>query len=110
MLLITVVFVWRFLARPLIWLTEDRIIPAPDMLTAMREDEPCQLEMPKEGNARYIRLVRYSGVCPVCAGRIELRYGAGHAQRRLFGCCSEAPQDHQFSFDRVSRQGQRVKR
>lgn len=108
MLFVTGAFAWRFLARPLAWLMEDRIIPAPELLAGFSE-HPCQLEMPKEGNARYIRLVRYGGVCPVCAGQIELRYGAGSDSRRLFGCCSEAPQDHVFSFDRVTRRGSRVR-
>lgn len=108
MLLVIGVVAWRFWARPLIWLLEDRIIPAPEFLAALRED-PCQLEMPKEGTARYIRLVRFGGVCPVCAGQIELRYGTGTDSRRLFGCCSEAPQEHVFSFDRVTRKGQRVR-
>lgn len=65
--------------------------------------------MPKDRNARYIRLVRYGGVCPVCAGQIELRYGTGSEARRLFGSCSEAPQEHLFSFDRVTRLGRRVR-
>jgi len=104
MLLIFGTLTWRYWVRPLVWLGEDRIIPAPNLLPALTED-PCQLEMPKDGERRYIRLVRYSGVCPVCAGQIELRYGAGHESRRLFGCCIEAPQDHVFSFDRVTRKG-----
>ena len=108
MLLVTGGVIWRFWARPLIWLLEDRIIPAPELLAAFSED-PCQLEMPKDRNARYIRLVRYGGVCPVCAGQIELRYGTGSAARRLFGACSEAPQEHLFSFDRVTRLGRRVR-
>ena len=108
MMLVAGAVVWRFLARPLIWLLEDRIIPAPELLAAFSE-EPCQLEMPKDQNARYIRLVRYGGVCPVCAGQIELRYGVGTEARRLFGACSEAPQEHVFSFDRVTRKGRRVR-
>lgn len=107
MLVIFAVFIWRFWARPLMWLLEDRIIPAPLLLTAMTEDD-CQLEMPKEQGVRYIRLVRYGGACPVCAGSIELRYGQGSQLRRLFGCCTESPQEHVFSFDRVTRRGKRT--
>lgn len=108
MLLATGLIVWKFWAQPLTWLLDDRITLAPELLTAFSE-EPCQLEMPKDKNARYIRLVRYSGVCPVCAGQIGLRYGDGTEARRLFGACSEAPQDHVFSFDRVTRKGRRVR-
>lgn len=94
---------WRLTLRPLVWLLEDRIVPV-ELLSGWSEDL-CQLDMAKDADHRYIRLVRFSGVCPICAGRIELRYGQGTQSRRLFGCCSEAPQEHRFSFDRVTRRG-----
>ena len=98
----------NYWVRPLAWLVEDRIIPAPLWVPALTEDD-CQLEMPKDEHHRYIRLVRYSGVCPVCAGLIELRYGMGAERRRLFGCCREAPQEHVFTFDRVTRKGRAIR-
>ena len=106
--LIMASLIWRFALQPLVWLIEDRIIPAPLWVPALTEDH-CQLEMPRDDQHRYIRLVRYSGVCPVCAGLIELRYGTGSESRRLFGCCREAPQEHRFTFDRVTRQGRAVR-
>jgi hypothetical protein len=101
--------VWRLHARPLVWLVDDRVIPAPEVLAGWSE-LPCQLEMSKEDDKKYFRLVRFSGVCPVCAGRIELRYGTGDSARRLFGACNEAPQEHVYEFDRVTRLGQRYRR
>lgn len=95
---------WRFTLRPLVWLLEDRIAPAFELLSAWPE-EPCQLDMAKDAERRYIRLVRYNSVCPICAGKIELHYGLGGQSRRLFGFCSEAPQEHRFTFDRVTRRG-----
>jgi hypothetical protein len=94
---------WRFGVRPWIWLLEDRIVPAGDWLIALSE-RPSQLELTKE---KRFRLVRFGGTCPICAGEIELRYGQAAQRRRLFGCCSEAPQDHVFTFDRVLRRGTR---
>jgi hypothetical protein len=99
---------WDFL-RQLWWLLSDRIVPAADVL--VRWNEPAaQLESFKQGDARIIGLVRYSATCPVCAAAVELRYGAGHERRRLFGCCVEAPQEHVFTFDRVTRRGTRARR
>lgn len=98
---------WDFL-RSLWWLLSDRIVPASDVLLGWRED-PAQLESFKDGNARIIGLVRYSATCPVCAATVELRYGEGSERRRLFGCCVEAPQEHVFTFDRVTRRGRRVR-
>lgn len=96
--------IWRFWLRPLVWLLEDRIIPAPELVAAFTE-EPCQLEMFKEARGMRFRLVRFSGTCPICAGEVELRYGHGHQERRLFGCCRESPLEHRFTFDRVTRLG-----
>jgi hypothetical protein len=95
---------WRFCVRPWMWLLEDRIVPTAEVLCGWKED-PAQLELARQGEYRYLRLVRYGGVCPICAGRIELRYGQGPSRRRLFGCCTEAPQDHVYTFDRVTRLG-----
>ncbi len=97
---------WRFHIRPLVWLLEDRIGIASEVLIKLRE-ETAHLDMAKNGDHRYIRLVRYSGVCPICAGTIELRYGNGANYRRLFGCCTEVPTEHVFTFDRITRVGTR---
>lgn len=106
MLIAAVGLFWRYLVRPWVWLVEDRIVPAGELLAAWSE-APAHLDMAKDDKHRYIRLVRYSGVCPVCAGTIELLYGRGANSRRLFGCCAEAPHDHVFTFDRVKRIGYR---
>lgn len=95
---------WISLGRGLWWLLDDRIVPAPDVLLHWRE-EPAQLENFKEGAVRSFGLVRYSAICPICAAKVELRYGEGSERRRLFGGCVEAPQDHLFTFDRVTRKG-----
>lgn len=101
--------VWRLLVRPMIWLLDDRIIFAGFALMKLSEDA-AQLDLNKDAGNRYIRLVRYSAVCPICAGSIELRYGYGSNFRRIFGCCTEVPAEHVFTFDRVTRVGQRYVR
>jgi len=106
-LVATGIVFWWFWVRPLVVLLYDRIVPAFELLTEFRED-PCQLELSKATKGRAIRVVRYSGTCPICAGRIELEYGFGDQRRRLFGCCTEAPREHVFTFDRVTLQGRRV--
>ena len=94
--------------RSLWWLLSDRIIPASELLLNWSE-EPAQVESFKDGKARFIGLVRYGATCPVCAAAVELRYGEGTQRRRLFGCCVEAPQEHVFTFDRVTRLGRRAR-
>jgi hypothetical protein len=100
--------VWRLFVRPMLWLLEDRIIPATESWVAWNEDN-AQLELTKdEQGRRRLQLVRYTAVCPICSGTVELRYAQGANRRRLLGCCAEAPHDHVFSFDRVSRRGERL--
>jgi len=101
-------FVWRMFARPMVWLLEDRIIPASELWVAWNEAN-AQLELTKDEHGhRCLQLVRYSAVCPVCAGTLELRYAQEPNTRRLLGCCAEAPHDHVFTFDRISRSGSRI--
>lgn len=100
---------WHIIIRPWVLLLDDRIVLAGNFFTSLLED-PAQLDMAKDDKHRYIRLVRYAATCPVCAGNIELRYGSGENKRRIFGCCSEVPQEHVFTFDRVTMVGERYRR
>lgn len=100
--------IWRLFVRPTVWLVDDRIVPATELFVAWGEKD-AQLELATEsGSRRRLQLVRYSAVCPICAGNIELRYAHGQNRRRLVGCCDEAPHEHIFSFDRVSRCGRQL--
>jgi hypothetical protein len=102
-----VLAVWRFYVRPSWLLVEDRIRPAPDALVAASEARGAQIEFTKIDGTRVVQLVRYSGACPICAGELDLRLG-GTNGRRLLGCCSESPQEHVYSFDRVTRRWRRI--
>lgn len=106
MLIATTWVFWRYLIRPWTWLLDDRIVFAGELLCSLKEDR-AQLDLAQDANGKHVRIVRFNGVCPICAGRIELRYGTGLNSRRLFGCCGEAPHDHVFTFDRVTHIGQR---
>lgn len=90
------------------WLLDDRIAPASEVLVSWIE-APAQLESYRAGGERVIGLVRYTATCLECAAAVELRYGEGHERRRLFGCCVESPQEHMFTFDRVTRRGKRYR-
>jgi hypothetical protein len=99
--------VWRFQLEPLTRLLDDRLIMAGDFWVGM-DEKPAQLEMTREEDRKVIRLVRYHAVCPICSGTIDLRYSSGPNRSRIVGCCEEAPHDHVYSFDRVTRHGERL--
>lgn len=96
--------VWIFFIRPWVRLFDDRIVPATELLVAMKED-PAQLELFKDGDLRLIRLVRYSAPCPICGATIHLENGSPDYPRRLVGRCYDSPREHVYSFDRVTRKG-----
>lgn len=101
------VVLWRQFVRPSELLVEDRIRPAPDALLALKE-APAQIEFSTDGDRRVVQIVRYSARCPICAGDLELSLGEGERHRRLFGRCRESPQEHAYTFDRVTRRGRRA--
>jgi hypothetical protein len=64
-----------------------------------------QLESRRVGGRRQLRLIRYSAVCPVCAGTVELGDGGVDFPGRVVGRCTDSPSEHVFSFDPVSTCG-----
>lgn len=55
-------------------LLDDRLIPAAELWVAWNEAN-AQLELTKDKHdRRCLQLVRYTAVCPICAGTLELRY------------------------------------
>ncbi|MGT2512271.1 hypothetical protein [Cupriavidus basilensis] len=97
------------LFRPFWTLIDRRIIMAPDALVSLRE-RGVQLEAAKETlqdgqSVRIIRLVRYSGRCPICSQDVHLQDGRKEFPGRLVGRCDEHPAEHVFSFDRHTKVG-----
>lgn len=52
-----------------------------------------------------LSLVRYTATCPLCGGRVTIVNGAGAMRGRLVGACERAPNEHQWTFDHVTRVG-----
>jgi hypothetical protein len=96
--------IWILAIRPWWRLFDERIVPAPELLVALKE-KPAQMELFRDGDLRLIRLVRYSATCPVCGATIYLDDGSPDYPRRMVGRCYESPREHVFSFDRVTRKG-----
>lgn len=88
-----------------------RVMRAPDWLIPLKEIDPYLLEWVEEpgqpdGQAPpSIQLVRYTGVCPICQGRVLVNGGGLAFWGRLVGRCQRSPREHVFSFDHVTRSG-----
>jgi len=93
-------------------LVEKRIIMAPDILLNISE-YAVQLELTRiddtPGSASRLGLVRYAATCPICGARIRVESGGREFHERLVGRCQESPDEHVFSFDRVTRSGKSLR-
>lgn len=52
----------------------------------------------------YRQLVRWKADCPICGSPIELKSDTP-VSKGLVGCCVESPDEHSFTFDRVTLEG-----
>jgi hypothetical protein len=96
--------VWKQVDEPFIRLLDDRVVKAPAWVVGITED-PCELEMHRQDNAQWTRLVRFSAECPLCGGNVELRPGKPEHCFPLVGRCGNSPHAHVYSFDRMLLKG-----
>ncbi|SDO35800.1 hypothetical protein [Pseudomonas jinjuensis] len=97
--------IWRGLHQPWVELVENRVVKAPAVLLAFKEDS-AELEMYRDEAKRpWTRFVRFSSECPFCGGRVLLAEGRPDHLMPLVGRCGESPHAHVFSFDRARLSG-----
>lgn len=96
---------WLF--GPYIKVATKRIVIAPEFLQSWNHDETTLLEMrrPPEGKGSELKVVRYTGKCPKCGGKIRIASGGICFLGRIVGRCVNAPSEHVYSFDHVTRTG-----
>lgn len=97
-------FVWRQVYEPFFRLIDSRVVQAPAWVSGLMED-PCELEMYRQADGQWTRLVRFSGECTLCGGRVELKSGAPEHHYPLVGRCINSPHAHVYSFDRMLLNG-----
>lgn len=93
-----------WLVWPLFRLIEDRIIAAPGILQLNSRFEHV-LVIKKEDETNVVRMVRFTGSCPLCGGLVEVYKGRRLFRGRFVGQCKHNPVEHIFSFDHVLRRG-----
>ncbi len=92
-------FVW-----PVYRLLEDKIIVAPGLLQLALFYNHV-LVTRKEESTNILRMIRFTGTCPLCGGLVEIEKGSGIFRGRFVGKCGRNPVEHLFSFDHVLRRG-----
>ena len=96
--------VWQQVFEPFFKLIDSRVVQAPAWITGVLED-PCELERYRKSDGQWTRLVRFSGECTLCGGRVELRKGRPDQLYPLVGRCVNSPHAHVYSFDRTLLNG-----
>jgi|JI10StandDraft_1071094.scaffolds.fasta_scaffold218750_2 hypothetical protein len=90
---------------PLYPLGVDKIVIAPWWMQSTDEDRLLERRGPPRYPEKSIKAVRYVAPCPICGGRISATKGRLEFFGRIVGRCEEAPVEHVFSFDHVTRNG-----
>ena len=97
--------IWTSFYSPWVRLVDERVVKASAALLSFKEDS-AELEMHRDSDKQqWTRIVRFSGDCPICGGRVLLSKGKPDQVLPLVGRCNESPYAHVFSFDRVRLEG-----
>lgn len=94
--------------RPVFLVLSARVVAAPMWLQSDDSDNLIEWRSPPRWAAKSVHLVRYSGECPLCRGRVLVQQRRWFAPDDLVGRCEEAPRAHVFTFDHVLRTGRYV--
>lgn len=106
-LLSSAVVFWAVMATvgPMYRLGIDRIVMAPWWMQSVDEDRLLERRAPPRHPDKAIKAVRYVAKCPLCGGKVSATKGRVEYFGRIVGRCEEAPVEHVFSFDHITRDG-----
>lgn len=87
-------------------LPEKRIVLAPYWMQSEFNDRLIEIQ---KYPIKTIKAVHYSSTCPICQGKINAVSGKLEFWGRIVGRCENAPNEHVFSFDHVTRSGRSLR-
>lgn len=83
----------------------DKVVIAPWWMQSVDEDRLLERRVPPRYPDKTIKAVRYVAKCPLCGGNVLATKGRLEFFGRIVGRCEEAPVEHVFSFDHITRDG-----
>ena len=95
---------------PLWELPTKKLVIAPWWMQSIDDDRLLEHRYPPRFPVKSIKAVRYTATCPICGGKISAQSGGVEFWRRIVGRCEDAPVEHVYSFDHVSRSGYALRR
>lgn len=93
-------------AGSFIQLPDKRIVLAPIWMQSEWNDRLIEIQ---KQPTKTIKAVHYSSTCPICQGKINAVSGKWEFWGRIVGRCENAPTEHVFSFDHVTRSGKSMR-
>lgn len=90
---------------PLFELGTKRIVLAPWWMQSVDDDQLLEIRSPPRYQVKSIKAVRYTTTCPICGAKAAAKSGGWEFRGRIVGRCDDAPVEHVFSFDHVTRGG-----
>lgn len=90
---------------PMYQLGVDRIVIAPWWMQSVDNDRLLERRAPLRHAEKSIKAVRYVAKCPLCGGKVSATKGRLEFFGRIVGRCEEAPVEHVFTFDHITRDG-----
>lgn len=106
-LLSLVVMYWTLWAcvGPMYKLGVDKIVIAPWWMQSTEGDRLLERRGPPRHPENSIKAVRYVAICPLCGEKVSATKGRLEFFGRVVGRCEEAPVEHVYTFDHVTRNG-----
>lgn len=90
-------------------LGSNNIVIAPWWMQSVDDDRLLERRFPPRYPDKTIKAVRYVAPCPLCGGKVSATSGRLEFWGRIVGRCEEAPVEHVFSFDHVTRNGKHLR-
>lgn len=100
--------VWASVGR-LYQLDSNNVVIAPWWMQSAGDDRLLERRVPPRYADKTIKAVRYVAHCPLCGGKVSATSGRLEFWGRIVGRCEEAPVEHVFSFDHVTRDGRHLR-
>lgn len=90
---------------PMLSLKTKGILLAPWWMQSEDGERLLEFRKPPRFTEKTIKAVSYSATCPICGAKVIAKSGGIEFFGRIIGRCDEAPVEHIFSFDYITRQG-----
>lgn len=94
---------------PLLALPNKRIVCAPWWMQSVEDDRLLEIRLPPRYERRSVKATRYTSTCPICGSTLVAKSGGFEFYGRIVGRCEDAPAEHVFSFDHITRFGKALR-